>query len=158
MRTGKVLLVFGMGVFLGLAALNNIMMPRGGYNVIGAAMGMETTFQDPLVMWRAVNSPALIWAAWVVIVGGEAVAAFFCVKGAWTLWLARASDTEFNNNKSTALVGLTIAAVLYFVVFHAIAQEWFMMWQSEEVNVLPGAFRNFASAVLLILLLNSREQ
>ncbi len=158
MRTGKVLLVFGMGVFLGLAALNNIMMPQGGYNVIGAAMGMETTFQDPLVMWRAIKSPTLIWAAWAVIVGGEAVAAFFCLKGAWTLWLVRASDSEFNNNKSTALIGLTIAAVLYFVVFHAVAQEWFMMWQSKEVNVLPGAFRNFASAVLLILLLNSREQ
>jgi predicted small integral membrane protein len=147
-----------MGVFLGLAALNNIMMPQGGYNVIGAAMGMETTFQDPLVMWRAIKSPTLIWAAWAVIVGGEAVAAFFCLKGAWTLWLVRASDSEFNNNKSTALIGLTIAAVLYFVVFHAVAQEWFMMWQSKEVNVLPGAFRNFASAVLLILLLNSREQ
>lgn len=158
MRTGKILLVLGMGLFLGLAALNNIIMPQGGYGIIGAAMGMETTFKAPEVMWRAITTPALIWAAWAVIVAGEVVGAFFCLKGAWSLWCARASVSDFNNSKSTALLGLMIPVVLYFVVFLVIAQEWFMMWQSTEVNVLPSAFRNFASAVLLILLLNTPDQ
>ena len=158
MRIGKILLVTGMGIFLGLAAINNMTMSAGGYGVIGAAMGMETTFQAPQVMWRAISSPALIWAAWAVIVLGEAVAAFYCFRGAWDMWSARTSASDFNGAKSNAMLGLTITACLYFVVFHAVAQEWFMMWQSEEVNVLQGAFRNFAGAILLMLWINTEDK
>ncbi len=158
MRIGKILLVAGMGLFLGLAALNNIMMSAGGYGAVAAAIGMETTFKDPAAMWRAVTSPALIWAALGVIVLAEAAGAFYCLKGALGMWSARSTADGFNSAKSNALLGLTIAAVLYSVAFLAVAQEWFMMWQSTEVNVLPSAFRHFASAMLIMIWVNTPDR
>jgi predicted small integral membrane protein len=158
MRIGKILLVFGMGVFLALAAFNNITMSAGGYGAVAAAVGMETTFQPPGAMWRAITSPALIWLGFAVIVIGELVGAIYCLWGAGKLWSARASAEAFNGAKPTAMLGLTITAVLYFVGFHAVAQEWFLMWQSTEMNVLQDAFRNFASAVLLMLWINSEDK
>ena len=158
MRIGKIILVLGMGLFLALAALNNITMSAGGYSAVAAAIGMETTFNDPGAMWRAITSPTLIWIAFGTIVAIEIFAAFYCFKGAYVLWGSRKSVDDFNDAKSTALLGLTITAVLYFVGFHAIAQEWFMMWQSKDVNVLQEAFRNFVSAILLMLWINSVDK
>lgn len=109
-------------------------------------------------MWRAISSPALVWAVFGIIVIGELVGAFLCLKGAWIMWSARRSTDDFNAAKSTALLGLTVCACLYFVLFHAIAQEWFMMWQIPDSHVLEAAFRNFASAILLMLWINSEDK
>jgi len=73
------------------------------------------------------------------------------------MWSTRASADGFNDAKSAALLGLTITAVLYLVGFQAVAQEWFMMWQSTEVNVLQEAFRNFASAMLIMVWVNTKD-
>ena len=159
MRLGKILLVLGMGLFLGLAAINNVLMAEGGFGAVGAAVGMETTFQHPNAMWRAITNPTLIWIAFGVIVIGEFVGAYYCFLGAYQMWGARASAATFNDAKSNALLGLTITAVLYFLLFHAIAQEWFMLWQSAELgHKLQEAFRNFAAAILLMLWLNSEDR
>jgi predicted small integral membrane protein len=157
MRTGKILLVFGMGVFLALAAFGNIAGPKGGFGAVQAAVGMETTFQVPGSMWRAVTSPVLIWLGLAGIVLGEIAGAVYCLWGAANMWSARVSSAAFNSAKSKALLGLTITAVLYFVGFHVIAGEWFLMWQSKEVNVLPDAFRNFASAILIMMWVSSPD-
>lgn len=111
MRLGKILLVFGMGLFLGLAAINNITMSAGGYGAVAAAVGMETTFQAPGAMWRAVSSPAIIWSGFAAIVLAEIAAAVYCLWGAARMWQARASADAFNASKAKALVGLTITAV-----------------------------------------------
>lgn len=158
MRVGKALLVLGMGLFLGIAALNNITMSAGGYGAVSGAVGMQGTFGDPAAMWRAIESPVLVWIAFGIIVAGEVVAAILCIRGAWNLWSARGSASSFNASKSTALLGLTVCACLYFVLFHAIAQEWFLLWQVQDSQVMQSQFRNFASAVLLMLWINSEDQ
>ena len=86
-----------------------------------AAVGMETTFQVPGSMWRAVTSPVLIWLGLAGIVLGEIAGAVYCLWGAANMWSARVSGAAFNAAKSKALLGLTITAVLYFVGFHVIA-------------------------------------
>lgn len=158
MRIGKVLLVLGMGLFLGLAAFNNVIMSEGGFGAVAAAVGMETTFQHPNAMWRAITSPAFIWMGWGAIVLAEAVAAYYCFLGAWRMWSTRASADGFNDAKSAAMLGLTICAVLYLVGFQAVSQEWFMMWQSTKMNVLQEAFRNFASAILIMMWINVKDE
>jgi predicted small integral membrane protein len=158
MKLGKVLLVASMGLFLALAAINNISMPQGGLGAVKGAIGMATTFQPPGAMWRAISNPALAWILFAAIVGAELVAAAFCFLGAKKMWVARESAAAFNAAKSTAMTGLTIVAVFYFFAFHAIAQEWFLMWQSTELNVLQDAFRNFAAAILMMMWVNTADQ
>jgi predicted small integral membrane protein len=56
-----------------------------------------------------------------------------------------------------ARIGLGVTAALYFIGWLVIASEWFEMWQSQQLNVLPDAFRIFAAAMLILLLVNERE-
>jgi predicted small integral membrane protein len=158
MKLGKILLVASMGLFLALAAINNITMPQGGLGAVKEAIGMATTFQAPEAMWRAITSPVLAWLLFATIVAAEIAGAAFCLLGAKKMWAARGSATSFNDAKSTAIVGLSIVAVFYFLAFHAIAQEWFLMWQSQDLNVLQDAFRNFAAAILMMVWVNTPDQ
>jgi len=158
MKLGKILLVASMGLFLALAAINNITMPQGGLGAVKGAIGMATTFQPPEAMWRAITSPTLAWILFATIVIAEVAGAVYCLLGAKKMWAARGSAASFNDAKSTAIVGLSIVAVFYFLAFHAIAQEWFLMWQSQDLNVLQDAFRNFAAAILIMIWVNTPDQ
>jgi len=149
MRVIKTLLVAGMALFLTLAAFGNITMPGGGFGAVQGALGMQTTFQPPNAMWRAIEAPALIWLTLGVIVALEIAGAVLCWIGAARLWAARGSAAEFRSAAGMAHLGLGLTACLYFIGFLAIANEYFLMWQSQELNVLQDAFRNFASAVLI---------
>jgi predicted small integral membrane protein len=143
-----------MALFLTLAALGNITMPDGGYGAVATAVGMEGTSQHPNAMWRAIQAPALIWIVFAGIVLLEIVGAVLCWIGAARMWAARGSAATFTAAKRMAHLGLGVTACLYFIGFMAIAQEYFLMWQNQELDVLQDAFRMFASAALLSLWLS----
>lgn len=157
MRIIKILLMAGMAFFLTLAAFGNITMSDAGFGAVQTAVGMKTTFQHPHAMWRAIESPALVWIAFGLIVLGEIAAAVLCWMGTIKMWRGRASKEAFDAAKSTAYLGLGVTACLYYIGFLVIAQEFFLMWQSAELNVLQDAFRIFASAVLIGLWLNTDD-
>jgi predicted small integral membrane protein len=156
-KTIKIALVAGYALFLTLAALGNLTMPDLAFGAVKTAVGMETTLQHPAAMWRAITSPALIWVLLGAIVLMEAAGAGLCWIGAARMWNARSSAADFHTAKSAALLGLGLAAILYFVGWLAIAGEWFEMWQSQKLNVLPDAFRNFGAAMLMMIWLNSKD-
>jgi len=154
MRTIKTLLVAGMALFLTLAVIGNVTMPDVGFGAIKTAVGMQGTFKHPHAMWRAIESPALIWT----ILGGIALlelsGAVLCWIGAARMWAGRASAEAFAAARRVARLGLGVTACLYFIGFLAIANEYFLMWQNSQINVLQDAFRLFASAVLMGLWLS----
>jgi predicted small integral membrane protein len=157
MRLIKILLVAGMALFLTLAAFGNITMPDVGFGAIKTAVGMQGTFRHPHAMWRAVESPVLIWLMLGVIVLFEIVAGVLCWMGAARMWAGRASSEAFAAGKRTARLGLGVAACLYFIGFLVIADEFFLMWQNSQINVLGDAFRQFASAALIALWLSADD-
>jgi len=157
MRIIKTLLVASMALYLTLAAFGNITMSDSGYGAVGGAIGMQTTYQHPGAMWRAIESPTLIWLTLGVIVLCEITGAILCWIGAARMCKNWDSKEGFNSAKSTAYLGLGVAACLFFIGFLVIAQEYFLMWQSSELNVLPDAFRGFASAALIALWLNTED-
>jgi predicted small integral membrane protein len=157
MRIIKTLLVAGMALMLTLASFGNITMSDGGFGAVQGALGMQTTYQHPHAMWRAIASPALIWLAFGMIVLCEISAAVLCWIGAFKMWQGRGSTELFQAAKARASLGLGVAACLYFIGFLVIAQEYFLMWQSTQLNVLPDAFRIFASAVLIGLWLHTDD-
>lgn len=157
MRMGKIVLVFGMGMFLFLAAVNNTLTYSGTLGAVKSAVDMQGTFKAPALMWRAFENPAYIWMAAAAIVACEYVAGVICLIGTWRLWKARSSAADFNAAKSTAILGLTIGACLYLVGFQTIAGEWFMLWQNRNVHTLDEAFRDFGLAMLTMIWLRTPD-
>ena len=99
----------------------------------------------------------MIWIALGGIVLLEIAGAVLCWIGAGKMWAARGSAATFTAAKRMAHLGLGVTACLYFIGFMAIAQEYFLMWQNEQINVLQDAFRMFASAALLSLWLSADD-
>ena len=146
-----------MALVLTLAVLGNLTMPHTGFAAVSTAMGMQTTYRNPHAMWRAIQNPLLIWAAFGLIVLSEATSAALCWAAAVKLWRSRGHKERFAAAKSVAYLGLGVAACLYFIVFLVIAQEYFLMWQSTKLNVLQDAFRLFAAAILIALWLGADD-
>jgi predicted small integral membrane protein len=157
MKLLKIALVAGMALVMTITTLNNILMPTATYGAIAAALSMATTFQNPMEIWRAITSPALLWIIAVLIILCEAIGAILCWMGVARLWGARRSAAQFNQSKSMASLGLIWVGTFYFIGWLVIANEWFGMWQSTKMNVLPDAFRLFAEALLITLWLNTAE-
>jgi predicted small integral membrane protein len=156
-KTIKVILVAGTALFLTFAVVGNLSMPDVATGAIKTAVGMETTFRHPAVMWRAITSPAWIYAIFAAILLVEAAGAALCWTGAFRMWAARKDGGSFQRATELARIGLGVTAALYFVGWLVIANEWFEMWQSQQLNVLPDAFRNFASALLILFLISEME-
>jgi predicted small integral membrane protein len=157
MKLIKIVLVAGVALFLTLAVLGNVTMSDVAVGAVKTTVGMETTFKHPAVMWRAITSPMWVNAIYGLIVLAEAIAAALCWAGAFKLWAARKDTIAFVRATGTARLGLGVTAAIYFIGWLVIASEWFEMWQSQQLNVLPDAFRIFGSAMLILLLLNERE-
>ena len=88
MKNIKIILVAGMALFLTLAVLGNLLMADAASGAVKVAVGMETTFKHPAVMWRAVTNPMWVYALFGVIVLAEAASAVVCV-GVGEGWAGR---------------------------------------------------------------------
>ena len=162
MRTGKVFMVLALGLFMVLAALNNILTfgdaPFSANGAVKMTIGMQETGKHPNLMWRAIESPAVIWIGAVGIVVTEIIAGALALWGALSMWKARAaSAVEFHASKKKALEGLSVMAVLYLLGFQAIAGEWFMVWQTAAPTI-NASFINLAMALLVMIWVNASEQ
>jgi predicted small integral membrane protein len=77
-----------------------------------------------------------------VIIAVEIIIAILCWIGVILLARRIFSDAAlFNRAKTFAIVGLTGGFLLWQVGFMSIGGEWFGMWQSQQWNGLPSAFR-----------------
>lgn len=157
MKMIKIILVAGTALLLSFAVLGNVTMPDVGFGAVKTAVGMETTFKHPGAMWRAITNPLLVYAIFGCIVLVEASAAVLCWIGAGRMWAARRDNASFHRATGMARLGLGVTAALYFVGWLVFAGEWFAMWQSQQLNVLPDAFRYFASAMLILFLVSEKE-
>ena len=116
-------------------------------------LSMDTIFPSSTIKYRATTSPALHHAAYALIIGAEAAVAGLCWLGAYALWRhLRADAATFNRAKMFAVAGLTLGFLLWQVGFMTIGGEWFGMWQSQQWNGVPSAFR-FVLVILGVLIL-----
>jgi predicted small integral membrane protein len=158
MKVLKMGLVAGMALVLSITTVNNILMPGATYGAIALALGMQTTFKNPVEFARAITSPGALWTVAVIIIICEAIAAVLCWIGAVQLFNGlRGGTARFNQSKSMALIGLTFTAAFYFIGWLVVANEWFAMWQSTKINTLPDAFRIFGEAMLIAMWVNTPD-
>ncbi|MDQ2584551.1 DUF2165 domain-containing protein [Saccharothrix yanglingensis] len=137
-------------LYMTLVVFGNVTDYETNHAFVRHVLAMDTTFGSPDTSWRAITSPALVTAAYVMIIAWEAVTALVLL-AALVTWLRRREETA----RQLSSTGWVMQALLFGGGFIAIGGEWFVMWQSKDWNGLAAAFQNFVIAGLGLVLLHS---
>ena len=155
-RLCKTALVASIAVFFALVAFGNITDYQTNAVFVRHVLAMDSIFPDSHVHWRAITSPVLVTGAYILIIAWEAATAIVLAYATARLLAASGrGSTAFAVAKGPAVLGLTMALLLYGLGFSVIGGEWFAMWQSQTWNGLTSAARFIllAGIVLIVLLL-----
>ncbi|GAA2645060.1 DUF2165 domain-containing protein [Streptomyces lunalinharesii] len=139
-----------VALYIALVAFGNITDFGTNREYVRHVLAMDTTFQDPDLMWRAVTSRGVQDAAYVGVIAWESVAALVLL-AATALWAVRGRSGGAGRARQLATVGLLMMMVLFGAGFWAIGGEWFAMWQSKQWNGVEAAVRNFLMTGVVLL-------
>ncbi|GAA0585147.1 DUF2165 domain-containing protein [Streptomyces crystallinus] len=148
------LLTATVALYMALVAFGNITDFGTNRAFVHHVLAMDTTFKDPDLMWRAVDSTALQDTAYVLVIIWETAAALVLV-AAGVVW-ARAlrGGGGFARARRLSTAGLLMVLLLFGAGFIAIGGEWFAMWQSKSWNGLDAATRDFMLAAFALLVVH----
>lgn len=152
LRLINIAMISTIALFFSLVSIDNMVDYNSNWLYVQHVLSMDTTFQSPSLMQRAILNPQFQqWIYWGII-SWEIVVAFLCWLGCFALLKAiKKSDLEFNAAKNIAFIGLFLGFLLYMLGFIIIGGEWFSMWQSELWNGQTTAGL-FASLILFIMI------
>jgi predicted small integral membrane protein len=151
-RAAKVLMVAAIALFASLVTFGNLTDYNTNFAFVQHVLAMDTIFAFSTIKWRAITDPALHHAAYALIIAVEGVTALLCWIGAFALLRTiRAEAGAFNRAKTFAVTGLTLGFLLWQTGFMTIGGEWFGMWQSQQWNGVPSAFR-FVMVIFCVLI------
>jgi predicted small integral membrane protein len=158
-RAAKAATVAAIALFASLVTFGNLTDYNTNYVFVEHVMSMDTIFPFSTIKYRAITDPSLHRLAYAVIIAAEAVVAVLCWIGALMLVRAlRADAATFNRAKTVAVVGLTLGFLLWQVGFMSIGGEWFGMWQSQQWNGVPSAFRFLITIIAVLIFVAMPDQ
>ena len=131
---------------LALITIGNITDYDTNHAFVQHVFAMDTTFKSPAVMWRAITSPGLVTAAYVLIIIWEGLAAIALI-AAVVAWI-RGSEQA----RRLSSLGWLMEAMLFGGGFIAIGGEYFEMWESSKWNGLTPALQNLIIASVGLIL------
>ncbi|MBN9044799.1 MAG: DUF2165 domain-containing protein [Rhizobiales bacterium] len=159
-RLSKTAFVAAIAFFASLVAFGNITDYGTNFAFVQHVLMMDTIFPDATIKYRAIQSPALHNAGYILIIACETLTAILCWIGAFAM-LARISGraATFNSAKKWSIAGLSLGFLVWQVGFMSVGGEWFGMWMSKQWDGVPDAFRFFITiiAVLIYLVLPDGE-
>jgi predicted small integral membrane protein len=145
---------FAVIVLTAMTALQMALIAFGNITDFGTnqafvqhVLAMDTTFRSPDMMWRAITSPGLQNAAYVVIIGWETLTALVLI-AAFVAWVRTRTETA----RRLSTLGWVMWVLLFGVGFLALGGEWFQMWQSDKWNGLQPALQNFLIATVSLVI------
>lgn len=139
-------------VQMALVAFGNITDYETNHQFVVHVFAMDTTFQSPNMMWRAVTNPTLVTVAYVAIIVWETIAALVLV-AATVAWVrAFGGRGPVATARRLSSIGWLMWVVLFGGGFIAIGGEWFQMWQSQDWNGLDAALQNLLIAGIALIL------
>ena len=139
-----------VGAYIALVAIGNITDFDSNQAFVRHVLEMDTTFDDPDVMWRAIESNVLQDIGYVGVIIWETLAAIVLI---WaTVNLVKAFRTD-DWLPARRLASFGLLMILFLFGFITVGGEWFSMWQSDSWNGLDAAIRNFTLAALPLILL-----
>ncbi|MFD7630288.1 DUF2165 domain-containing protein [Streptomyces sp. NPDC059851] len=148
-------LTLTVAAVMALAAFGNLTDFGTNQQFVRHVLTMDTTFGDPDLMWRAIDSPAVHTTVYVLIIGWECLAATVLLL-AVLHWVRGLPRRDFARARALSTVGLLMVVLLFGLGFVAVGGEWFVMWQSEDWNGLDAAHRNLVLAVSALLVVYVR--
>jgi predicted small integral membrane protein len=158
-RISKILMVAAIAFFATLVAFGNITDYGSNFAFVQHVLSMDTIFPTATIKYRAITSPGLHHAAYILIIAAETLTAILCWIGAFVLLGSlRADAGSFNRAKGTAIAGLTLGFLIWQVGFMSVGGEWFGMWMSDQWNGVPDAFRFFVTILAVLIFLSLRDE
>ena len=151
-RCAKLAVVAGLAAFFLLVAFGNVTDYDSNWQFARHVLAMDTTFQSPALMWRAVTDETLQRLAYHAIIAWELATGLVLALAA-VLMAARLRREDFAAARAVAAVGLAMGFLLYGVGFLVVASEWFAMWQSQTWNAQfkAGMFTTVLLAALAFM-------
>ncbi len=149
-----------VAMFCLMYAMQNIVNLDEAYGFVASVLTMSDQAVYPSHFGPAITSPALIWAALIVIITLEIIAGALAGKGALDLWMARKGDAAtFNHSKTFAIAGCGVAVLIWFGLFSAFGGAYFQMWQTPLGGAsLVGAFQYSVLNGLVLLIIQSPDE
>jgi predicted small integral membrane protein len=158
-RVAKAALIAAIALSVSLVAFGNLTDYNTNFAFVQHVLSMDTIYPFSTIRYRAITDPALHQAAYALIIAVETITAVLCWIGAVQLTRhVHAGATVFNRAKTFAIVGLTIELLLWQVGFIAIGGEWFGMWQSQQWNGIPSAFRFLMTGLAVLIFVAMPDQ
>jgi predicted small integral membrane protein len=157
-RWAKIGMVLSLAAFAFLVALTNLTDPGGNMPFVQHVLSMDTTFRDPAVAWRGIDSPRLWRLGFALIVAGEVLTCLlFALAGLRMLAARDAPAQAFNRSKRLVHLAALAGFLVWFLGFMAVGGEWFLMWQSETWNGQEPAFRFYVTILLVLIYVNQPD-
>jgi predicted small integral membrane protein len=156
-RLSQTLFVFYIGAFAASVTLNNITDYGSNRRFVQHVMSMDTVFADSKLKWRAVTTPWIQAALYVLIIVLEGLTALLCLGGTWHMAQALGESADaFHAAKTWAFAGLALGFTIWFAIFMIGAGQWWASWQSKDFNGQDAAFRFYTPIGLVFLVLLHR--
>ena len=153
-RVAKTALVAAVALLASLVSFGNLTDYTTNLAFVQHVLSMDNIYPFSTIRYRAITNPTLQHLAYAVIIAVEVIIAVLCWIGAILLAHCLRSDAaQFNRAKTFAIAGLTLGFLLWQVGFMSIGGEWFGMWQSQQWNGVPSAFRfmmTFAAVLIFV--------
>jgi predicted small integral membrane protein len=158
-RVAKAALVAAVALLASLVSFGNLTDYGTNFTFVQHVLSMDSIYPFSTIRYRAITNPTLHHVVYVMIIAVEVIIAFLCWVGAILLARRVHSDAAiFNRSKTFAIVGLAGGFLLWQVGFMSIAGEWFGMWQSQQWNALPSAFRYFMTFIAVLIFVALPDQ
>jgi len=158
-RLAKIVLVAAIAFFASVVAFDNITDYGTNLAFVQHVLAMDTIYPISTIKYRAITDPTLQHLAYAAIIATEAAVAVLCWIGAAMLaYRVRADAAAFNRAKTVAVIGLTLGLLLWQVGFMSIGGEWFGMWQSQQWNGVPSAFRFLITIIAVLIFVAMPDQ
>jgi predicted small integral membrane protein len=154
LRVARVLPVAVVAAFFTVVTYSDVVDFDTNYAFVQHVLGMDTTFQSPHLMGRAIADQRVhLYAYWAIILR-QGLTVLVCWIGALRLVLALAETAgDFQRAKGPAAPGLIMGFLLYGLGILVVAGESFAMWHSHEWNAqaTAGMFTTVILAALVLL-------
>lgn len=158
-RLAKIVCIAAIGFYVALVAFGNITDYWTNFGFVTGVLDMDEVPAASRIHWRAMPSPVLHHASYILIIAAEITVAALCIAGAVAMARrARARAAAFQGAKNMAVAGLTLGFLLYEGGFVAVGGEWFGMWQARDFDAVQSAFRTLMTMLGVLIFVSLKDE
>ncbi len=159
LRLTQIVLCGASCVWVSILTFGNLTDYGSNFEFLSHVFAMDTTYPGNHLMYRSVTNPIIVTAFyWLTILGEIQTSILFGV-ATRALWVARKDSPEaFQKAKRHAVMATLSGFVVWYIGYMVIGGEWFAMWQSATWNGQQGAFRDYASLLIILLVILKKDE